>query len=169
MTKTRDPSVELDATYSDANAKPTSWDEARDVLEGAEIFWITSVRKDGRPHVTPLLAVWMDGALHFCTGPGEQKAKNIERDPRVVMTTGTNRLRDGLDVVVEGEARVVTDEVRLRRLADAWVDRFDWKFAVHDGAFAHEGGGRADVYEVVPTRAFAYGRGETYRATRYRF
>jgi PPOX class probable F420-dependent enzyme len=169
MAKTQDPRVELDATYSDANAKPTSWAEARDVLEGAEIFWLTSVRKDGRPHVTPLLAVWTDGALHFCTGAHEQKAKNIGRDPRVVMTTGTNRFREGLDVVIEGEARIVRDEARLRRLADVWVDRFDWKFDVKDGAFAHEGGGGADIYEVVPVRAFAYARGETYSATRYRF
>jgi hypothetical protein len=34
------------------------------------------VRADGRPHVTPLISVLVDGALHFCTGATEQKAKN---------------------------------------------------------------------------------------------
>lgn len=35
------------------------------------------MRADGRPHVTPLVAVWLDGAPHFSTGPAEQKAVNL--------------------------------------------------------------------------------------------
>jgi len=42
-------------------------------LEDAELFWITTVRVDGRPHVTPLVAVWLDDAIHFATGAGEQQ------------------------------------------------------------------------------------------------
>ena len=44
-------------------------------IEAAPLWWITTVRPDGRPHVTPLLAVWHEGALHFCTGSEEQKAR----------------------------------------------------------------------------------------------
>jgi hypothetical protein len=43
-------------------------------LRAAEVFWITTVRPDGRLHVTPLIAARYDGALHFSTGPAEQKA-----------------------------------------------------------------------------------------------
>ncbi len=51
--------TELDPRFSDPNADPTSWDEARRALESAELAWITTVRADGRPHVTPLVAVWL--------------------------------------------------------------------------------------------------------------
>ena len=69
-----DPSTRLDERFSDPETRPTSWSAARAALEAAELFWISTVRADGRPHVTPLVAVWLDDALHFCTGPGEQKA-----------------------------------------------------------------------------------------------
>ena len=59
-------------------------------IERAELFWITTVRPDGRPHITPLVAVWHDGALHFCTGGEEQKALNLAANANVALTTGTN-------------------------------------------------------------------------------
>lgn len=60
--------AELDPQYSEERAPATLWSQARAFLETAPIWWVTTVRPDGRPHVTPLLAVWQDGALHFCTG-----------------------------------------------------------------------------------------------------
>ncbi|HLK02780.1 MAG TPA: pyridoxamine 5'-phosphate oxidase family protein, partial [Streptosporangiaceae bacterium] len=69
-----EPVTEIDTRFSAPAASAVSWDETRRVLEEAELFWICTVRADGRPHVTPLVAVWLDGALCFATGPGEQKA-----------------------------------------------------------------------------------------------
>lgn len=73
--------------------------------------------------------MWLDETPYFCTGPDEQKARNLERNPRCALTTGCGVL-DGLDVVLEGRAVRVTDEARLRRLADAWVAKCgeDWRF-----------------------------------------
>ncbi len=62
------PVTEIDTRFSDPTAVATGWDETRRALEAAEIFWISTVRADGRPHVTPLVAVWLDGAIHFSTG-----------------------------------------------------------------------------------------------------
>ena len=87
---TTDPSAELDARFSADGARPTPWSDARRALEEAELFWISTVRSDGRPHVTPLIAVWFEGALWFCTGPGEQKAKNLGRNAHCVLMTGTS-------------------------------------------------------------------------------
>src|SRR5437762_9356817 len=87
----------------------TPWEETRRVLETAELFWLSTVRADGRPHVTPLVAVWLDGALHFTTGASEQKAVNLNGNSHVILTTGCNRWEDGLDVVVEGNAVQLTD------------------------------------------------------------
>ena len=165
----RQPVAELHVPFSEEGATPTPWSKARGALEKDEIFWVSTVRPDGRPHVTPLVAVWLDETLHFCTGPEERKARNLALDARCVLTTGSNAFRDGLDLVIEGEALVVSDEGRLRRLAAAWEAKYDfWHFEVRDGAFHHEQG-KALVYELVPTVAFAYARGDTYSATRYRF
>src|SRR3954469_5885153 len=105
-----DPLPELDARFSAPGAVATPWADVRRAIAGAELFWISTVRSDGRPHVTPLPAVWHDDRLHFCTGAGEQKAVNLARSPHVALTTGSNRWKEGLDLVVEGEAVQVTDD-----------------------------------------------------------
>lgn len=164
------PTTSLDNRFSDPDATPTSWQDTVQVIESAELFWLTTVRADGRPHVTPLVAVWLDGALHFCTGDEEQKAVNLRTNPHVALTTGRNDWDRGLDVVVEGDAVQVTDEATLKRLADAWRTKWDgrWQFEARDGAFHHEDGGAALVYAVAPTKVLAFGKGP-YSHTRHRF
>jgi nitroimidazol reductase NimA-like FMN-containing flavoprotein (pyridoxamine 5'-phosphate oxidase superfamily) len=164
------PVTELDARFSAEGATATTWEEAREQLVRAETFWLSTVRPDGRPHVTPLLAVWRDEALHFCTGAGEQKAGNLAANRHCVLTTGVNLLREGLDVVVEGVAERVTDHGALKALADAFEAKYgsEWRFEVRDEAFHSEEGGRALVFAVAPVRAFGFRKGE-YSQTRWKF
>ena len=88
--------TELDTRFSDQNAIATDWEVTRRALEDAELFRITMVRVDGRPHVTPLVAVWLDDAIHFATGAGEQKAVNLRTNQNVILTTGHNAWEQGL-------------------------------------------------------------------------
>ncbi len=165
------PVSELDERFSDAGASATPWVEVRRALESAETSWVTTVRSDGRPHVTPLVTVWLDDALYFCTGPTEQKAVNLRSNLNVVLTTGCNTWNEGLDVVVEGTAARVTDQDKLARLAQAWGTKWDgrWHFEVGDGVFQHEGGtGEALVFEVVPTKILSFAK-ETFAATCHKF
>jgi general stress protein 26 len=157
----KDPTTELDERFSDPGAKATSWEAARAILETAEISWISTVRVDGRPHVTPLVAVWHDGALYFTTGPEEQKAVNLRHNPQVVVTTGCNDWREALDVVVEGRARRVIEPQVLERLAAAWTAKWDgrWEYGVCDDGFQYGGGVVAHVFEVEPVKVLAFGRG----------
>ena len=53
----KEPTAELDSQFSSDEATPIPWAEGRERLEGAEVYWISTVRPDGRPHVTPLLSV----------------------------------------------------------------------------------------------------------------
>jgi general stress protein 26 len=169
-----EPTAELDARFSSEGARPTAWPEARKQLEGAELYWLTTVRTDGRPHVTPLIAVWLGGAMHFCTGASEQKAKNLEHNRHCILTTGRNSLTEGLDLVVEGDAVRVTDEAKLRKIAAAYESKYGrkWHFDVRDRAFVHEDGGKehvALVFEVNPAKALGFRKGEPYSQTRWRF
>jgi general stress protein 26 len=165
------PVTELDTRFSDQDAVVTDWEQTRLALAEAELFWISTVRADGRPHVTPLVAVWLDEAIHFCTGPDEQKAVNLRSNRNVILTTGCNDWERGLDVVVEGEAVRVTDESVLERLVEEWARKWDgrWHFAVQDGAFRHEDGRSAAlVFSVRPVKVFAFAKG-TFGQTRHRF
>jgi nitroimidazol reductase NimA-like FMN-containing flavoprotein (pyridoxamine 5'-phosphate oxidase superfamily) len=164
-----EPITDQDLRFGHPDVPPTPWAEALEVLRIAELFWISTVRRDGRPHVTPLPAVWIDDALHFCTGAEEQKGVNLAGNAHVALTTGTNRWKEGLDLVVEGEAVRVTDEAALRRLADAYRTKYDgdWDYEVRDGAFHHEGG-EAIVFRVAPTKVLAFAKGD-FAQTRYRF
>jgi general stress protein 26 len=167
------PVTALDQRYSDPKAKAIGWEETRRALEAAELFWITTVRADGRPHVTPLVAVWLDDALYFHTGEQEQKFANLRANPHVVLTTGCNQWDRGFDVVVEGDATAVTDDAVLERLAEAWAGKWDgrWVLVARDGCF-HDGdadGWTSQVFKVQPVKAFAHAKGDPFGATTHRF
>lgn len=165
-----EPQTILDARFSGPSAVAISWDETRRLLEEAQLFWIGTVRRDGRPQVSPLVAVWLDDALHFSTGPEEQKAVNLRANPDVVLTTGCAEWDRGFDVMVEGVAVRQTDDAVLRRLAEAWSQKWDgrWQYAVSDGIFSHEGGGGALVFSVRPRKVLVFGKG-TFSHTSHRF
>jgi uncharacterized pyridoxamine 5'-phosphate oxidase family protein len=174
----KDPTPELEQQFSSDDATPTPWAQAREILEKANVYWLSSVHPDGRPHVTPIAAVWLDDALYFCTGQTERKAKNLALNPHFVITSGCNVL-EGLDVVVEGDAVRVTDESRLQRLADGYAAKYDqlFRYTVRDGAFyGGKEGSEVEVlaYELAPTLAFGFGKGPgpgrvTFSQTRWRF
>jgi general stress protein 26 len=169
----REPVGELDARFSSAGASPTAWTQALGGLSEAQVFWLSTVRPDGRPHVTPLLAVWHDGALYFSTGPGERKAKNLERNTNCILTTGRNGLDDGLDLVVEGAAAKVRDEAELRRVADAYESKYGSHFTAPEGTWFGLGdairGGDVLLYRVAPTTVLGFGKGQQFSQTRWRF
>jgi general stress protein 26 len=153
------PVTQLDERFSDPGIQPTTWAATRDVLERAQLSWISTVRADGRPHVTPLVAVWLDGTLYFGTGETEQKGINLTTNPNVVLTTGCNTWDHGLDVMVEGEVRRVTDRATLERLAAAWRTKWEGccQFEVTETGFYHSGT-HSIVFAVEPTKVLAFGR-----------
>jgi general stress protein 26 len=164
-----DPTAEIDSRFSDPEAGPTPWSHAKQVLEHAELYWLTTVRTDGRPHVTPLIGVAEEGVVHFCTGLREQKARNLEQRGQVALTTGNNAWARGLDVVVEGTAVRVVDRDDLQRLADAYEAKYGsaWHFEVGDGVFG-TGEDAAAVFRIEPAKVLAFAK-EPHAQTRYRF
>ncbi len=166
-------STKLDTRFSNPRAEATSWGEALQALEQAELFWVTTVRADGRPHTTPLVAVWSDGALYFSTGLGEQKEINLRNNHRVILMTGRNEWDQGLDIVVEGDARRVEDRSQLERAATVWSAKWDgrWSYVVTETGFEHPNDPdhtQVLVFAVRPERILAFGKGE-FSHTSHRF
>jgi hypothetical protein len=166
-----EPQTMLDTRFSSPEATATPWAVAQAQLEQAGVYWLTTVRPDGRPHVAPLIAIWRDGVLYFCTGEGEQKAKNLAQNVHCAVTTGCNTMDKGLDVVIEGDTALVTDEATLRALAGAYEAKYgsDWHFDVRDGAFLGPEGNVAHVYAIAPVKGFGFAKGEPFSQTRWRF
>ena len=168
-----EPVAELDVRYSSVGVAAQDWTQVVRLLEAAEVFWLSTVRPDGCPHVTPLLSVWLDGALYFCTGPGERKAKNLLGNAQCVLTTGRNRLSDGMDVVVEGKAVKVDDDAEFRSIADAYEAKYGQYFTSPEGTWSGLAdsirGGEALGYRVSPSKVLGFDKGKQYSQTRWRF
>jgi hypothetical protein len=155
------PRTTIDARYGEPDGHATPWPDAVIHLEQADLFWVSTVRTDGRPHVTPVVAVWMDGSLYFSSGPREQKSKNLAANRHCAVTTGCNTWNEGLDLVLHGDAVVVRDLPLLQRVADAFLAKYgsDWAFEVaDDGTFGGPNGGSL-VYQLVPVQGLGFAKG----------
>jgi len=163
--------------YGNPSADAPAWAEVDRRLAAAPLYWIVTVRRDGRPHAVPLCGVWRDGAFFFCTGDAEQKMRNLEHDPHVVVTAGplgADGWANGKDIAVEGVATRVSEQ-SLEALAELWRVKYagDWRWEVRDGRFfelSDQGdgsGGGAVVFRVPPDKVLVFG--DEHGQTTYRF
>ncbi len=152
---------------------PMPWAEAERRLAGTQTYWLATTTPEGRPHVRPVLGVWVDGALHTTSSPAARKARNLAEDDRCSFSLSA----DAVDVVLEGRAAKVVDTDHLQRVADAYDEKYGWPPTVADGAFdAPYGAPTAgpppyEVYEITPTVVFGFGTDEVHapRSTRWTF
>ncbi|MFW6075390.1 MAG: pyridoxamine 5'-phosphate oxidase family protein, partial [Chloroflexota bacterium] len=87
--------------YDPDDEAVVGWKEVVAYLDGADaVYTLSTVRPDGAPHAATILAVWLDGAPYFCTRAASRKGRNLEHDPRCVLSIVDERL----DFVLEGEA-----------------------------------------------------------------
>jgi hypothetical protein len=103
----------------------------------------------------------------------ERKARNLSQNANCILTTGRNDLEDGLDVVAEGEAAVVTDDSELGRVAGVFETKYGSRFTAPGGTWFGLGDeirtGGAVLYRVAPSTVFGFGKGVKYSQTRWRF
>lgn len=115
---------------------PWSWAVER--LTNSVDYWLATIHADGRPHVTPVWAIWMEDRLLFSSGLQSAKARNLLRDPRCSVTNdvGTE------PVVLDGTAERVTDPDTIGRFAAAINTKYDQDIELdfydpgHNGMFA---------------------------------
>ena len=158
--------------FSSPGASPTPWEATEWALRRIQKFQLCTVRRDGRPHVTPLLAIWALGAMWFTTGDNEQKAKNLSANQHCALTTGTDNLT-GMDYVIEGTASLITDQATRQAVATAFEQAYGWQLTREDGTWYQLGDavrtGSVQLYRVQPDKAFAFANGSESSQTRYRW
>jgi hypothetical protein len=159
---------------------PLDWDDVRGRLESARqpgsagpghhTFWLSSHDADGRPHLTAVDAIWVDGHYYFCGGPRSRKIRNIARDSRCALGVAV----EDYDVALEGRAVQVTEEADLERLAKAFAEG-GWAPTVAEGGFTHQFGAPSAgpppwyVYRFTPRDAYAVMTTAPGGATRWTF
>lgn len=85
--------------------------EVRALLEAPNFVHLATLLADGAPHTIALWAGVHEGRPCFFTQPSSQKARNLERDPRLAMSVvdrdnpyRTARLRGRVGEIVTGDA-----------------------------------------------------------------
>jgi pyridoxine/pyridoxamine 5'-phosphate oxidase len=153
---------------------PIPWARALAALESNvpqdRTVFLATTRPDGRPHLAGVGALWEADKVYFVSGAETRKSRNIAVNPECAISFSLK----GIDLVIEGRARRVTDDATLHRLAKRYADQ-GWPATVKDGAFVHEysapsaGPPPWDLYELVPVTVFGVMSEEPGGATRWRF
>jgi hypothetical protein len=99
------------------------WSRASERLRGSYIYWVSTTRKDDRPHSIPVWGIWLDETLYFSNGA--VTARNLARDPRVSV-----HLESGEDVVIiEGVVEMAHGKPLIRRINAEYNRKYLWEGA----------------------------------------
>ncbi|MDT0266111.1 pyridoxamine 5'-phosphate oxidase family protein [Streptomyces sp. DSM 44915] len=167
------PPVGEFVTPAPPRARPASWARAHARLVSAPLYWLSTVRPDGRPHATPLLAVWWHESLFFAVGSTSVKHRNLRHNQWCVLTTGSDDLEEGLDLAVEGPAHPVNDRETVQQVAGEFVAKYTagWPFRVHgrdgEAVLRNYDGIHSRVHRVTPAVVYGFSKKEEWTQTRW--
>jgi PPOX class probable F420-dependent enzyme len=78
---------------------------------------LTTIGRDGYPHSVPIGYFRIDDDIYMGGRAGTQRAKNIERDPRVsLMVESGTTMADIKGVLIQGDATLITEPNEVLRL-----------------------------------------------------
>jgi nitroimidazol reductase NimA-like FMN-containing flavoprotein (pyridoxamine 5'-phosphate oxidase superfamily) len=130
------------------------WSAVRSALESVKIFWLGTVKPNGRPHATPIWGAWVNDTYFWDGSPEARWARNLAANPAIVVHIEHN----GMAVMVEGDASFESiDQQTLDALAASYTSRYSYKPEHLD-----------DWYMVRPKRVLAI-PGDLREAARFTF
>jgi hypothetical protein len=136
--------------YVDNPTSEVPWEYVEKKLVESKHYWICSVRPNGRPHVVPRWAVYLDGKIYYDGSPETRHARNIVENPYV-----TVNLEDGQKAIIL-EGKSLPAEKPSKKLAQRLSDAYRVKYA--DEGYAPEptqwdvGG----LYVFTPSQCIAW-------------
>jgi nitroimidazol reductase NimA-like FMN-containing flavoprotein (pyridoxamine 5'-phosphate oxidase superfamily) len=109
--------------YSTKTKGMLPWEEVRDALAAADIFWIGTTRPDGSSHIHPIWGGWVDETGYFEGGPTTRWGRNLAADKRVSFGMEANGMHiSGRGVVSQGAAGNSFEE-----LAANYAKKYDYQ------------------------------------------
>jgi hypothetical protein len=136
--------------YVDNPTSEVSWEYVEKKLVESKHYWICSVRPNGRPHVVPRWAVYLDGKIYYDGSPETRHARNIIENPYV-----TVNLEDGQKaIILEGKTVPAPKPVPLlaERLAKAYRVKYAEEGYAPKPSQWDEGG----LYVFTPRQCLAW-------------
>jgi hypothetical protein len=133
-------------------------------------FWLSTTDPDGRPHTAGVGAIWLDDQVWFTSGARTRKGRNLAANGACAMAV----VLPGLDLVIEGRARRVTDRASLEKLAAAyraqgWEAEVDGENITAPYSAPSAGPAPWQLYVLEAEVAFGVASVEPHGATRWRF
>jgi len=132
------------------------WSEAVERLSSSRNYWLGTVRPDGRPHATPVWAVWVEDALYFDGHPDTRWNRNLAANPELCV-----HLESADEVLIlEGRAESLnTDALLAQKIVEEWQRKY--------GQFSPDpAGGGINRFRPRTARAFKSNLSD---ATRWEF
>ena len=81
--------------YADKPVSYLTWDWVAAQLRDSLHYWLCSVRPDGRPHVIPRWAVFVDGKIYYDGSSETRHNRNIEVNPNIAV-----HLESGTEAII---------------------------------------------------------------------
>ena len=89
--------AEVIATDAGADAVPIDWAEAARLFAAERWYWVATTGDEGRPHLRPMLAVYLDERVFSTTSPAARKGRDLARRPSAALAARA----PAIDIVIE--------------------------------------------------------------------
>jgi PPOX class probable F420-dependent enzyme len=124
-------------------------------LRSDPIIWLSTVRRDGRPHTAPVWFLWDGKTILIFSQPDSQKIRNLRNNPYVTLALeGTN---GGTDVIVlEGKAELLKEKTTELNQPDYFITKYG--SAIQDMGEAPESLAQSysQPIRITPTKFIAW-------------
>lgn len=134
---------------SEQSNRKLSEPRIRGLFESKNFAFLSSLMKDGSPHVTP---TWVDienGDILVNTAVGRVKHRNISRDPRVALSI-INQNNQYEMVTVRGK---VTEQI-TGETAEKHIDKLSKKYIGLDKYPRRSKGEQRVIFKIKPEKIF---------------
>lgn len=132
------------------------WDFVATQMQQASHYWLNTTFGDGRPHAVPVWGIWYQDRVHFEGGMKTMWARNLVRDPRIVVHPP-----DPEQVVaIEGVARIIDNHD---------IDDDEWRIPDTQFQNKYNVDKGSPYWYVQPTKVIAWNGGALDTMTRWIF
>ena len=136
--------------YVDNPTASLTWEYVAQRLSESKNYWLSTVRPDGRPHVVPRWAVYLNGKIYYDGSPETRHAQNLVQNPHVSL-----HLESGDQVIIaEGLSKPAgKPEPKLaQQIAEAYCAKYK-QFGYAPQPDQWDSGG---LYEFTPQKVLAW-------------
>jgi len=121
----------------------------RKLFEGKNLAFVSTLMKDGHPHITPTWIDIQDGHIFVNTAIGRIKQRNVSRDPRIsISIVDQNNPYDMVTVRGRVIGQITGDA------ADEHIDKLAKKYLGKDKYPNRAPGEKRVILKIKPERVF---------------